>query len=133
MLIWLFLQNKNFSAAFVQVVALDKRLRNMGARVMELGKMAIENESFEEARKCFYYVIELGIEAPYYFEAEMAMLNTRYVELSLFKIYTNDHKYFLKDLNSSNGTFLNGFKIVQSRLNHGDIIKVGEITIYFFI
>ena len=50
-----------------------------------------------------------------------------------FKIYTNDHKYFLKDLNSSNGTFLNGFKIVQSRLNHGDIIKVGEITIYFFI
>jgi hypothetical protein len=50
-----------------------------------------------------------------------------------FKIYTNDHKYFLKDLNSSNGTFLNGFKIFQSRLNHGDKIKVGEITIYFFI
>lgn len=90
MLIWLFLQNKNFSAAYVQVVALDKRLRNMGARVMELGKMAIENEAFEEARKCFYYVIELGIEAPYYFEAEAAMLNTRYVELTLFKIYSNE-------------------------------------------
>ncbi len=90
MLIWLFLQNKNFSAAYVQVVALDKRLRNMGARVMELGKMAIENEAFEEARKCFYYVIELGIEAPYYFEAEAALLNTRYVELTLFKIYSNE-------------------------------------------
>jgi tetratricopeptide (TPR) repeat protein len=90
MLIWLFLQNKNFSAAFVQVVALDKRLRNMGARVMELGKMAIENESFDEARKCFNYVVELGLDAPYYFEAEMAILNTRYVELSLFKIYTNE-------------------------------------------
>ena len=90
MLIWLFLQNKNFSAAYVQVVALDKRLRNMGARVMELGKMAIENEVFEDARKCFYYVIELGVEAPYYFEAEAAMLNTRYVELTLFKIYSNE-------------------------------------------
>ncbi len=126
MLIWLFLQNKNFSAAYVQVVALDKRLRNMGARVMELGKMAIENEAFEEARKCFYYVIELGIEAPYYFEAEAAMLNTRYVELTLFKIYSNEElETTLKEYKSVID------RMANSRKSFNVILEYTKIMAYY--
>ena len=49
------------------------------------------------------------------------------------KIYYSDHKYFIMDLGSSNGTFLNGFKISKSQLNHGDLINIGEITINFYI
>jgi hypothetical protein len=49
------------------------------------------------------------------------------------KIYYSDYKYFIMDLGSSNGTFLNGFKISKSQLNHGDLINIGEITINFYI
>ena len=90
MLIWLFLQSKNFSAAFIQVVALDKQVQSMGGRVLDLGKTCVENESFEVARKCFQYVINLGIESPYYYEAESALLNTRYIELTQYRVYSNE-------------------------------------------
>lgn len=90
LLIWLFLQNKNFAAAYIQVVALDKRMQTMGFQVMDLGKIALENESFDIARKCFNYVINLGTDLPYFFEAETALLNARYVELSLYKMYSDE-------------------------------------------
>ena len=90
MLIWLFLQSKNFNAAFIQVVALDKQVQSMGGRVLDLGKTCVENESFEVARKCFQYVINLGIESPYYYEAESALLNTRYIELTQYRVYSNE-------------------------------------------
>ena len=90
MLIWIFLQNKNFSAAFIQVSSLDKRLQAMGLRIMEFGKLAVENESFEVARKCFHYVLDLGKEYPYYYDAENALLNTRYIEITQYSIYTKD-------------------------------------------
>jgi tetratricopeptide (TPR) repeat protein len=90
MLIWIFLQNKNFSAAFIQVTSLDKRLQAMGLRVMEFGKLAVENESFEIGRKCFHYVLDLGKEYPYYYDAENALLNTRYIEITQHSIYTKE-------------------------------------------
>lgn len=90
MLIWLFLQSKNFNAAFIQVVALDKQVQSMGGRVLDLGKICVENESFEVARKCFQYVINLGIEPPYFYEAESALLNTRYIELTQYRVYSNE-------------------------------------------
>ncbi len=38
-------------------------------------------------------------------------------------------KYFIKDLNSTNGTRLNGRNIVESRLKPGDIIMLGAIEL----
>jgi len=42
-----------------------------------------------------------------------------------------DGKVFLRDLSSTNGTFLNGKRIVNSRIKPGDKIKVGNTVIYF--
>jgi len=39
--------------------------------------------------------------------------------------------YFIRDLNSSNGTFVNGKKISQTELRNGDFIEFGEIKIKF--
>jgi pSer/pThr/pTyr-binding forkhead associated (FHA) protein len=38
-----------------------------------------------------------------------------------------------RDLNSTNGTFLNSYKVTESQLNHGDLINVGDVTVNFYI
>jgi hypothetical protein len=41
--------------------------------------------------------------------------------------------YYLKDLGSSNGTFVNGRRITQEKLSDGDHIAFGEIAVTFHI
>ncbi len=88
MLIWLFIQNKNFSGALVQVQALDKRLNEQGRSVLELGKMCVENKAYETARKAFKYVTLLGNDKLYYYQAENALLNTRFLEVTTNRDYS---------------------------------------------
>jgi len=87
MLIWLFVQNKNFSAAFTQVVALDKRIQGDGLRVLDLGTICLENKSYAIARNCFNYVIALGIDNQYYIESQKLLLNSRFIELTTNRAY----------------------------------------------
>lgn len=48
-----------------------------------------------------------------------------------FVIITEGTNYTLKDLNSSNGTFLNGNKISTAVLKNSDVIKAGSSSIIF--
>jgi pSer/pThr/pTyr-binding forkhead associated (FHA) protein len=47
------------------------------------------------------------------------------------RIVQEDQKYIIEDLNSLNGTFLNGQKVNKYTLHHGDIILIGNHTIEF--
>jgi pSer/pThr/pTyr-binding forkhead associated (FHA) protein len=42
-----------------------------------------------------------------------------------------DGKFFLTDLDSSNGTYLNDRKIVREELKDNDVIRFGEIIVKF--
>lgn len=95
MLIWLFLQRKNFNAALTQAQALDKRQGEQGLRVMEVAKIFVENKDYESARKGFKYVISLGEEKSYYYEAERALLNTRFLEV------TTNRNFSAEELNQT--------------------------------
>ena len=88
MLIWLFIQKKNFTGALVQVQAMDKRLNEQGRSVLELGKMCVENKEYETARKAFKYVTTLGDDKMYYYQAENALLNTRFLEVTTNRNYS---------------------------------------------
>ncbi len=87
MLVWLFVQKKNFNAALIQVEALDRREFGGGERVFELGKICRENKEYEVARKAFKYVRDLGPETRLFYSAEMALLNTRYIEVTTNRNY----------------------------------------------
>jgi len=53
------------------------------------------------------------------------------VSLSHAKITRIGNDFFLKDLNSTNGTMLNGQSITEARLREGDQLKFGEVIAYF--
>lgn len=47
--------------------------------------------------------------------------------------YTKQGEYWVKDENSSNGLFVNGVKVSQAKLKHGDFIQAGEVVFNFYI
>ena len=90
MLIWLFVQNKNFSSAFTQVVALDKRIQGDGSRVLDLGNICLENKTYDIARNCFNYIISLGSDNQYFIEGQKLLLNSRFIELTTNRAYNQN-------------------------------------------
>lgn len=90
MLVWLFIQKRNFSGALTQMQALDKRLNEQGRRVLDLGRICVENKEYETARKCFKYVTNLGTDKLFYYQAETALLNTRFLEVTTNRNYSKE-------------------------------------------
>jgi len=62
-------------------------------------------------------------------EDNMVVLEDRYVSSHHLKIYFRNTDYFLEDLNSTNGTYVNDTRIKSKiALNKGDHIRVGTST-----
>ncbi|MCO5260304.1 MAG: hypothetical protein M9916_09190 [Crocinitomicaceae bacterium] len=85
MVTWFFIQSRDFNAALIQEQALDKRMNFSGGRVYDLGIICIENNDYTTARKAFTYVKNLGQDKPLFYQAENAMLNTRYKEITTLR------------------------------------------------
>jgi len=56
LLIWVNLQQQNFYGAFIQARALDKREKGGGSRILEIGRIALDNKDYKSATKIFGYL-----------------------------------------------------------------------------
>jgi tetratricopeptide (TPR) repeat protein len=56
LMIWLELQRKNFYGAFIQARALDKREETNGSQTMNVGRIAMDNGSWDDAITIFEYL-----------------------------------------------------------------------------
>jgi tetratricopeptide (TPR) repeat protein len=82
LLIWLFMQKKDFASAYVQASALDRRNGENGSRMMSLGELALNNKDFETSKRSYQYVIDKGPTGPYYVSAKMEKLQVMKDELA---------------------------------------------------
>lgn len=98
MLIWYYIQEKNFNGAFIQAKALDKRHKEGGRRLSALAKMAVSNNQFDVAIKCYQYIVDLGENAAYYFLAKMELVNVFYYKVTETNNYTNEELVELEKL-----------------------------------
>jgi tetratricopeptide (TPR) repeat protein len=57
LLLWFNIQQKNFTKAFMQAKAIDKRKKRQGDKVIEVGKIVLENKDYDNATKYFQYVV----------------------------------------------------------------------------
>ncbi|MGB5362908.1 MAG: tetratricopeptide repeat protein [Aureibaculum sp.] len=58
LLSWLFMQQKDYSKALIQEIALYKRNLDDLNRIIELGDIAFNNSSYDTAKDCFEYVLQ---------------------------------------------------------------------------
>jgi tetratricopeptide (TPR) repeat protein len=69
LLVWVLIQEKSFSSAYIQLKALDKRLNRNQSEIYNLGGLAIANKNYSSAEKCFDYIIKVGEVSPFYTDA----------------------------------------------------------------
>ncbi len=86
LLIWLYVQQKNFDAAVIQAKALDKRRKEEGFRMLELGKLALQNKELSIAAEAFEYVMNKGEKFMYYDEAKEYHLKVFYKLIEMGKL-----------------------------------------------
>jgi tetratricopeptide (TPR) repeat protein len=102
MLIWLFIQQKDFDSAFIQAKALDKREKEDNGRIYNLGTMAASNLNYDAALKCFQFVIDKGPNNLNYISARMEYLNTLNKKITESNTFTKADLIKLeKDYNST--------------------------------
>ena len=81
LLLWLNVQRKNFSKAFIQAKAIDKRNRETGTQVMEVGNIALENKDYKAAAMCYQYIADTYKDAYSYSIAKRMLIQTQEEEI----------------------------------------------------
>ncbi len=77
LLIWVTMQQKNFYASFIQARAYDKRYKRDGEKSMEVAKVALDNEDYDNALKVYRYLIREYPSSPNYLLARLGLIRTR--------------------------------------------------------
>jgi len=85
LLIWQYMQRKDYKMALRQLLAQNKRTKDEGGLLFNTANTFIANEAYEVAIEAYNYLISKGKESPYYLPARIELLNTRYLLLSKTK------------------------------------------------
>ncbi len=104
LLIWQYVQEKDFKEAFVQEIAFDKRNKAGGARLMNLVSISMNNKDWENSRKGLNYVVALGKGGLFYFQAMEKLLRVHYM------IIQNSAENTLDDLKELDEFYTSFFK-----------------------
>ena len=76
------MQEANWSAAFIQVKALDRRLNEEGRRVYNLAETLANNKEYDVAADAYAYVVKVGTKSQYYVESRIGGLMVRFNQLA---------------------------------------------------
>ena len=77
LLIWVNVQQKNFYGAFVQARAIQKRLKTGASELIDLGIIALDNESYAEAIQIFEYIANEFKQGNAYYVARRYVIKAR--------------------------------------------------------
>ncbi len=123
MLNWLFVQRKDFTSAFIQSKAMDKRQKEGGRRLIELARIVAAYQEYELAERIYQSVIEQGENAVYYVPAQRGLLDIKYTKV------TQSGKYTKEDVDAliqSYTRFLDNYGMI--RQESGEVVlRLAEI------
>ncbi len=105
-LLWIYLQQKLFYRAFIQAKALDRRYRQEGSELLNIGMIAMRNEDYKNAKKIFAYVVKkypkgsnYSVARHYLIKAKEAVVKNTYpVSNTEIQSLIGDYNQLLKDL-----------------------------------
>ena len=88
MLIWFFLQSKNFSAAYQQCAAYEKRIQGDGQSLIDFATTCLENNEFDLAVKALNEVINQNLTLK--IEAQQWRLSAYFKQVTSLRKFTQD-------------------------------------------
>jgi tetratricopeptide (TPR) repeat protein len=78
---WTFVNLQDWEKAFIYARSLDKRLKEDGRRVYDVGILCFSNQAFNTAEKCFAYCVSLGENGNDFSRSQTFLLQSRYNRL----------------------------------------------------
>ncbi len=126
LLLEIYLQQKKYPSALRQVIAMDKRSKNEGYRLLALADLCIKHQEYKTAIKSYEYVMSLGETRSFYLDAETGLINTLYLEISSsFNKQTVDVKPLVQRIND----FLdrNG----KTHITASSLYRLAELHIFY--
>ena len=131
LLIWVTMQQKNFYASFIQARAYDKRYRREGEKSMEVAKVALDNDDYENASKIYRYVIREYPNTPNNLLARLGLIRARETKIKKsypvntdsVKTLVHDYKKFIVQYPNNNHSLeaqRNQALLFASYLNQND-------------
>lgn len=98
LLIWVTMQQKNFYASFIQARAYDKRYKKLGERCMEVARVALDNEDYDNAFRSYNYVAKEYPTGPYFLQARLGLVKTREARVrNTFPVQTDSVRRLIAD------------------------------------
>ncbi len=128
LLIWLFIQEKNFTAAFDQEKAMDEKLQSGQEKVFVLASICRKNKAFSVAQSCYSYIISKGTESNYYLDSKLALLTVN-KELLEAKPKTTNEEWEALELEYTNN-FLALGKTSYTILTIRDLAQIQAFRLY---
>jgi tetratricopeptide (TPR) repeat protein len=126
MLIWLFVQQKKFSQALIQAIAIDKRINDPGQKIIDLAKISTENKDYETAIKAYNYVIEKGRDRAFYIDAKTGKLDVLYMQATEVAINSPET---IQNLENEFIQTINSLGIGPNTI--GNIIKLAHLQAFY--
>ncbi|MFK8101767.1 MAG: tetratricopeptide repeat protein [Saprospiraceae bacterium] len=127
LLTWVFIQSKDYPNAFLQVKALDRRLKENGGRIYRFAEIAANAKDYDSAIAAYDYIIaEKGANTTYYVESKRESLSCKRKKLVAGYAYTEED---LKDLESQYEAFLGEFG--KNKLTASIIAELADLEAFY--
>ncbi|WP_285010470.1 tetratricopeptide repeat protein [Pedobacter faecalis] len=78
LLIWQYMQLQEYEMVLKQLIALDKRLKGDGTPLFHAASTFLGNKAYHTAIKAFEYLTAKGRENPYFIQARIGLIETKY-------------------------------------------------------
>lgn len=82
MLVWFYMQQKDFGSALMQAKALDRRVSGAGKTVLDLAETALANKDYDTALDAYKYVRDKGKRKPFYIKSSVGRLKVYYEKVT---------------------------------------------------
>ena len=130
LLVWQYLQQKDFDQALNQSLALSRRQNDDGNSIFELCQTLIANEAYDTAIRGYEYIISKGKDQPLYIQSKVELINTKNLLVTSGKYTQTDLLGLEKDYNDLLAEFgkTSGTAFAMQRLARLQAFKLHKLN-----
>jgi tetratricopeptide (TPR) repeat protein len=118
LIIWVNLQQKNFYGAFIQSRAYDKRFRKEQSKTLEIAQIALNNQDYDNADRCFAHVIKEFAGTDNELPARLGLIRTREAKVKKsYPVNKDSVRYLIGEYDRFKSTYADNANSFEAALN----------------
>jgi tetratricopeptide (TPR) repeat protein len=118
LLVWVNVQQKNFYGAFIQSRAYDKRFKKDQSKALETGQIALSNQDYDNAIRCFSFVVREFANTENYLPAQLSLIRARESKVKRsYPVNRDSVRYLISEYEQFHSRYPNQTSAEEAELN----------------